>query len=55
MLPDLDLDAFWFVVLDHASAHTTAVVQAFAQRHQHRLELVYDLLGQENQRVSTVG
>ena len=34
-------DAFWFVVLDNASAHTTAPVQAFAQQHQTQLELVY--------------
>lgn len=40
-LLEFDPDAFWFVVLDNASAHTTAAVQAFAQRHQHRLELVY--------------
>jgi transposase len=34
-------DAFWFVVLDNASAHTTPTVQAFAQQHQSQLELVY--------------
>lgn len=37
----IDADAFWFVVLDNASAHTTAPVLAFAQRHQDRLELVF--------------
>lgn len=41
LLLAFDPDAFWFVVLDNASAHTTAAVLAFAQRHQHRLELVY--------------
>jgi transposase len=34
-------DAFWFVVLDNASAHTTTPVQTFAQQHQAQLELVY--------------
>lgn len=34
-------DAFWFVVLDNASAHTTAPIQTFAQQHQAQLELVY--------------
>lgn len=41
LLIDLDGDAFWFVVLDNASAHTTAAVHSFEQRHHHRLELVY--------------
>jgi transposase len=41
LLLEFDADAFWFVVLDNASAHTTAAVQAFAKRHQERLELVY--------------
>ena len=36
-----DPDAFWFVVLDNASAHTTAAVDTFVQDHQTRLELVY--------------
>jgi transposase len=40
-LLDMAPDAFWFVVLDNASAHTTAPVQAFAQQHQAQLELVY--------------
>lgn len=40
-LLDMAPDAFWFVVLDNASAHTTPAVQAFAQQHQDRLELVY--------------
>jgi transposase len=38
---DFDPDVFWFVVLDNASAHTTAAVEAFAEQHQDRLELVY--------------
>ena len=37
----LDPDRFWFVVLDNASAHTTAAVEAFAREHQQHLELVY--------------
>lgn len=41
LLIDLDREAFWFVVLDNASAHTTAAVQAFARLHGERLELVY--------------
>ncbi len=41
LLIDMDPDAFWFVVLDNASAHTTPFVLAFAQRHQDRLELVF--------------
>jgi transposase len=41
LLLDCDTDAFWFVVLDNASAHSTAAVNTFAQDHQHRLELVY--------------
>ena len=35
------LDAFWFAVLDNASAHTTPAVQTFAYQRQARLELVY--------------
>lgn len=41
LLIDFDPDVFWFVVLDNASAHSTAEVNAFVQQHQHRLELVY--------------
>lgn len=41
LLIDLDSDHFWFVVLDNASAHTTAIVAAFAAEHQPQLELVY--------------
>lgn len=36
-----DADAFWFVVLDNASAHTTTTVKTFVHDHQTRLELVY--------------
>ena len=41
LLIDLDPDAFWFVVLDNASAHTTKKLEPFAQQNQHRLELVF--------------
>ena len=41
LLIDLDPGAFWFVVLDNASAHTTAAVHSFEQQHLDRLELVY--------------
>lgn len=41
LLLDCDTDAFWFVVLDNASAHSTAAVNSFAQDHRQRLELVY--------------
>jgi transposase len=41
LLIDSDLDRFWFVVLDNASAHSTAAVRSFAAQHQDRLELVY--------------
>ncbi len=40
-LLDLDSEAFWFVVLDNASAHTTAALATFVQAHATRLELVY--------------
>lgn len=36
-----DPDVFWFVVLDNASAHTTAAIDSFVQAHATRLELVY--------------
>lgn len=41
LLIDIDPDAFWFVVLDNATAHTTQYILDFAQRHQDRLELVF--------------
>jgi transposase len=41
LLIDSDLDRFWFVVLDNASAHATAAIRTFAAHHQDRLELVY--------------
>ena len=40
-LIDTDSRAFWFVVLDNASAHKTEHVQAFAAQHHQRLELVF--------------
>jgi transposase len=40
-LLDLDAQAFWFVVLDNASAHTTPAVDTFVQAHATHLELVY--------------
>ena len=41
LLIDLDPGAFWFVILDNASAHTTAAVHSFEQQHLDRLELVF--------------
>lgn len=41
LLMELDPQRFWFIVLDNASAHTTAVVDSFVAQHQDRLELVY--------------
>ena len=41
LLIELDQNHFWFVILDNASAHTTPAVEAFAEQHQDRLELVY--------------
>lgn len=41
LLIESDRTAFWFVVLDNASAHTTAAVDAFVEQHRDRLELVY--------------
>jgi transposase len=41
LLIDLDPNAFWFVVLDNASAHTTAEVERFAKHHHDSLELVF--------------
>lgn len=40
-LLELDVDAFWFVVLDNASAHKTAAVTHFVEAHQAQLELVF--------------
>ena len=37
----LDSDVFWFVVLDNASAHTTAQLDNFIATHRQRLELVF--------------
>ncbi len=36
-----DPDAFWIVILDNASAHTTPKLDAFFQQHQDRLGLVF--------------
>lgn len=41
LLIDTDPDAFWFVVLDNASAHTTPQLAPFWQQYQHRLEPVF--------------
>ncbi|MCI0397958.1 MAG: IS630 family transposase [Chloroflexi bacterium] len=41
LLIDQDPQAFWFVVLDNASAHTTPKLDSFCQSHTHRLELVF--------------
>jgi transposase len=41
ILIETDPDAFWFVVLDNASAHTTPQLDPFWQQHQHRLEPVF--------------
>ena len=41
LLIDTDPHAFWFVVLDNASAHTTPQLDPFWQRYQHRLEPVF--------------
>lgn len=40
-LLDSDPDAFWIVVLDNASAHTTPKLEAFLLQHQARLGLVF--------------
>jgi transposase len=40
-LLERDPDAFWIVVLDNASAHTTPKLEAFFQQHQDRLALVF--------------
>lgn len=41
LLIDLEPQHFWFVVLDNASAHTTAAIETFAAEHRQRIELVY--------------
>ena len=40
-LLERDPDAFWIVVLDNASAHTTPKLDEFLQQHQDRLGLVF--------------
>ena len=37
----LDPDAFWFIVMDNASAHTTEKLDAFRQQHQGTVEFVF--------------
>lgn len=41
LLIELDPDVLWFVVLDNAPAHTTALIEAFAEQHANSLELVF--------------
>lgn len=41
LLIDSDPDAFWFVVIDNASAHHTQMMKTFAQEHCHCLEFVF--------------
>ena len=41
LLLDLDPDAFWFVILHNASAHTTEKLTPFWQQYCHCLELVF--------------
>ncbi len=41
LLPDSDADAFWIVVPDNASAHTTPKPDEFLTQHQDRLGLVF--------------
>jgi hypothetical protein len=36
-----DPDAFWFVVLDNASAHTTEMLDGFREQYRHRMEFVF--------------
>jgi transposase len=41
LLLESDPDAFWIVVLDNASAHTTPKLDAFLEQYQDRLKLVF--------------
>ncbi len=41
LLLERDPDAFWIVVLDNASAHTTPKLDEFFSQHQDRLKLVF--------------
>lgn len=41
LLLDSDPDAFWIVVLDNASAHTTPKLDEFLTQHQDRLKFVF--------------
>ena len=41
LLIEMDPNAFWFVVIDNASAHHTDQMREFESTHSHRLELVF--------------
>jgi hypothetical protein len=41
LLLQSDLDAFWFVVLDNASAHTTPMLDGFREQYRDRMEFVF--------------
>ena len=41
MLIQWEPDAFWFVVLDNASAHTTEMLDDFREKHRDSIELVF--------------
>lgn len=41
LLIQQDPDAFWFVVLDNASAHTTDKLDAFLEQYKNNLEFVF--------------
>lgn len=40
-LIDFDPEAFWFVVIDNAPAHTTRMLDNLLKRHQDQIELVF--------------
>ncbi len=41
LLIQWDPDAFWFVVLDNASAHTTELLDSFREQYRHCMEFVF--------------
>ncbi len=41
LLIQWDPDAFWFVVLDNASAHTTEMLDGFREQYRHCMEFVF--------------
>jgi len=41
LLIQRDSDAFWFVVLDNASAHTTEMLDSFREQYRHCMEFVF--------------